>query len=811
MGLMDEVRYGMRALRRDAGFSLATIFALSLSLGASTAVFTVVKSVLLEPLPMKDPEQLVDLWSMRPDGQQFPFNIPNYFDLRERNQVLEDVAAYGGWNANLTGEAEPERLLGVRATGNYFRLLGVQAALGRVLEPADDAPGAPKVVVLMDGIWQHRYGADPAILGKSIRLNGDSYTVVGVLPPNFPYYNPNMQLAVALSPDADPWRAVRKSVNFLRVAGRLKRGISPIQAKGNLDAVAAQLRREYPEANAAMMGIGVVPMSEGLTQGTRPTLRLLMWAVLVVLLIACINISGLSIARAAGRRKELAIQAALGGGRWRLARQRLVESVLLLLAAGVIGVLLARWGVALLLAISPAALPRTSEIRLDTFVVAASLGLSLFCGLLCGAIPALQTSHVKLSESLRGDARTNTADTKRKRLRGVLVIAEVSLSLVLLTGAGLLLRSFHQLLANDPGFHVENVETLRLALPATRYRNSQSISVFHDQVRQKILDLPGVTATGAISILPLSGPTGSIEFTIDGQPPVSASERPTTEYRVTDSTYFQAMGIPLLKGRNFSDHDDAASRTVVIVSEALAKLYWKDRNPVGMHVKLEDNGAILRDAEVIGVSGSVRELSLEQPATPCLFVPIPQMSQNVVRFVTNNFFWAISTRPGTKLAGDVRKQIHAVDGDVAASETLMEQYVAKAASVRLFSLRILTAFAVAAFLLAASGLYALVSYSTVQRTREIGVRMALGARSWQVAGLVVWQGWSLAVLGLLIGMAASWALSKYLAPLLFGVSPHDPVTLCGAGLLMLAAAAAASYLPARRAIRVDPAGALRSE
>ena len=813
MGILQDLRFCLRTLRKNVSFTLATIFALALGIGANASIFTIVRSVLLRPLPLKNPRELVELWRTRPERDRYPFNLPTFLDLRDRNRALQDVAAYGSWNANLMGEAEPERLLGVRASANYFEMLGVQAARGRTLAPDDDIPGRPKVVVLTYGLWQRRFGSDPGIVGKPVLLNGEPYTVVGVLPRTFALGYVSAEIAVPLVPDADPWRNKRGSIHFLRLVARLKPGVTGQQAKADLDSVAAQLRREYPVENAGWTGVNVVPLDDELVGGTRLMLLVLMGAVGLVLLIACSNIASLLIAKSAARQKEIAIRSALGGGQWRLARQFLLEGVALSVTGGLVGTLIAIWGVKLLLALASTDLPRSAEVHVDPTILLLTVGVSLVCGILFGLIPAIQAIRRDVTDGLRSDGRTSTAGASRGRVRSVLVIGEVALSIVLLVGAGLLLKSFLRLQSVDPGFRPEGVLTLRLALPVTRYKTTETIMRFHDRLLSRVAAMPGVASVGSTEILPLSGLGANAGFTIAGRPPVLEKDKPVTHYRAIDPGYFRTMGIPILRGRDISEADKANTRSVAVVSATLVKRYWPNQNPVGQHVELGDTSGPPRDLEVVGVSGEIRATELDQGPTPCLFIALAQAPQDAARFIANNLFWVVrtSTEP-MSLAKTVRREIHAVDGDVAAASTLtMEQYMQRSVSARRFSLEILGIFAAAALLLAATGLYALLSYTAMQRTREIGVRMALGANSADVVRLILGQGLSLALLGIVIGGAGALALSSIITAMLFDVAPHDPVTLAGVSLMLLAVAAGASYLPARRALRIDPVNALRSE
>jgi putative ABC transport system permease protein len=805
---MDDLRYALRNLWKDPGFTIPAVFALALSIGANTSLFTVVKTVLLEPLPLRQPDQLMAVYQIRPDGQQFPFNIPFFLDVRERNRVFQEVSAQGMWNANLTGEANPERLLGVRATGNFFTMMGVKAALGRIIVPEDARPESPKVVVFTWKLWQRRYGGRADVVGSVIRLNGDPYTVIGVLPRSFAFRSETNEFAVPLVIETDPFRDARISVAFLRVFGRLKPGVTLAQANGDLDRVARDLRRDYPTPAAGITTISAIPMRDDLTGPSRQTLTTLMLAVALVLLIACANVSSLLVAKVSGRRREMAIRAAMGGTRWRISRQFLIESVLLSLAGGIAGIVLASWGVPFLVAMSPAELPRSQEVRLDFTVLACAMGATLICGLLLGVVPALHSGAGNLGDALCGDGRTSTATRSRSRLRGALVVIEVALSLLLLTTAGLTLKSFYRLLKLDPGFQPQSLLTMRLALPSTRYRTPEAIAVFHDKLYACIRSLPGVSEVGATSILPLSGPRASSEFTIAGHPPATEKEKPTAQYRMIDPTFFRVMGVTVMRGREFTDRDNRGAPGVVIVSEALAKLYWRDRDPVGDHILLEDSGGP-RPAEVVGVARSMRETALEKPVDPSLYVPIWQVPPGVARFLATNFFWMVRTSAVT--GRDLRQQIAAVDADVAAAESTMNQYMEKSLGRQKFSLWILGSFALAGLLLAASGLYALISYATAQRTREMAIRLAMGARLRNVAGLVVRQALGLALAGVVLGTVSAWAAARLVVPLLFEVSPHDTWTFSAAGVAMLAIAALAAYVPARRAGRVDPAMALRSE
>ncbi|HEY2018561.1 MAG TPA: ADOP family duplicated permease, partial [Bryobacteraceae bacterium] len=643
MRVLEDVRLGFRALRREPLFSFTAILVLALSMGANASVFCVVKSILLAPLAMKNPEELVALDLIRPDGTRYPFNLPYFLALRRSGAGMAEMAAYGGWNVNLTSEAEPQRVLGVRATGNYFQMLGVSAEVGRLLEPEDDRPDRPRVVVITDSLWRRLFAADPQAIGKKIRLNGDPFTLVGVLPPDFQFKTPGQELVVPLAPESDPFRATWNSTAFLRVSARLAPGVTAARARAQLNAAAADIRRQHPVEMQTIVGIDTTKLRDYLTGDSRGMLIVLMCAVAMVLAIACANISSLMLARSVGRSQEISVRMALGAPRWWVARQMLVENLLLFAAGGVAGVLLAGWGVQLLLSITPTELPRLREVRLDWVVVAVALAATMICGLLAGSIPAWRSQQGDVAGALRGIGRGNTAGRSRSRVRAILVVAEAALSLVLLAGAGLLLKSFDRLLALDPGFRSDRLTTLRLALPSTRYKTAAAVAGFHDVLRGNILSLPGVEAAGATSILPLSGPLASADFTIVGRPPVSAKEKPTANYRMVDSTYFHTMGIVQKSGRGFLDSDTSSSQAVVVISEAVAFRYWRGENPVGSRLRMEDNTAAPRVVEVVGVVGNTRETSLEEAPAAVVYVSMAQIPQDVVRFLTNNMFWAIRT------------------------------------------------------------------------------------------------------------------------------------------------------------------------
>lgn len=811
MGFLEDVRLGLRSLRRQPLCSFAACSVLALSIAANASVFSLVNSILLEPLKMKHPEQLVVLDQMRSGGARYPFTIRLFLELRRRNAVMVDMAASGGMNANLTSEAEPERVLGVRASGNLFQMLGVNAAIGRVLEPEDDSPQRPKVVVLTDGLWRRLFAASPDAIGKQIRLNGLAYTVVGVLPPSYRFRLPNQEFAIALATDADPWRAEWKSTAFLSIIGRRKPEFTVEQSKAGLNDTARLIRTEHPNELAMFAGVDVTPLADFVTSGSRTMLLALIAAVGAVLLIACANLSSLAMARSVSRRKELAIRWALGATRWSVARMLLGENVLLFLVGGTAGVLLAQWGVQVLLFLTPSQLPRQNEVHLDWVVVAASLATAVLCGILFGAIPAFRALASDQRDSLRSGGRGNSAGPTRATLRAALVVVQTALSLLLLGATGLLLKSFDQLLTVHPGFQTEQLTTFRLSLPSTRYSNAASVSRFHDNLRDRIAALPGVQLAGATSILPLSGPIASAVFTIMGRPALSEKDKPSAQYRMADSAYFQTMGIRVRSGRPFVESDTASSRPVAVISQTASSKYWQGVNPIGSVLKMEDNTREPRELEVVGVVGDTRESSLEEDPRPIVYIAMTQVPADLVRFLTNSSFWVVRVQGQVNVTQGVRDAIRQVDADVAVRSGTMEQYIFDATASRRFTVRILSCFAAAAMLLAAGGLYALIAFTTAQRMREFGVMLALGAGKHQIAKLVLAQGLRIAIAGGLAGIAAAYVLGGLTASLLYQVSPHDPVVLAGASLLLLIISMIACYVPARRAMQADPMECLRSE
>ena len=810
--LRQDVRYGLRTMLRQPVFTGVAVLALALGIGGNTAIFSLVNAILLRQLPFRQPEQLVWVSARRADSGKYPFTLPDFIDYRDQNRSLDGIAAFANWSVNLTDRGDPERLQGLRISANSFQMLGVEAVVGRALLPADDTPGQERVVVLSHGLWQRRFGADPQMVGKTLTLNGAGYTVVGILPPQFFFPIREAELAIPLAPDADPWRGVRTSVNFLRALARLKPGVTREQAEADLTAVAQRLRRQYPVANAQKLGVTLSPLHEEVVGNFRLALWVLLGSVGVVLLMTCVNLANLALARGVARHREMAIRTALGATRRRLVRQLATESLLLAGLGGAAGLLLASYGVDLLLALGPASLPRAAEVGVDFRVLGFTLALSILAGVAFGLAPAWQATRVDLHDELKESGRGGAGGARQNRARGLLVVSEIALSLVLLVGAGLLAKSFFRLQSVDPGFEARNVLVIRLSLPKAQYPNRAAATAFYEKLRPRLSSLPGVETVGVVHALPLSGVFASIPFTIEGRA-TAPDEALRADYRLVSTGYFRALRIPLLAGREFSEGDTALTGSVAMISRSLAHRYWPSGNPLGAHLMIDDNDQGPRPVEIVGVVGDVKHLSLDEEPAPHIYLPIHQAHEDAVVWLTNNQYWLLRTvvDPST-LAAAARREIQAVDREVPASSIrTMDQYLAASVAPRRFNLWLLTVFAGAALVLAGTGLYGVISCGVAQRRREIGIRMALGAQARDVLKLVIGQGMAMALGGVALGLLAALGLTRLLTSLLFSVSSTDPPTLLATAGLLMFVALLACWIPARRAMRVDPMVALREE
>ncbi len=810
--LWQDLRYGVRVLWKDRGFTAVAVLTLALGIGANSAVFTMVNSVLLRQLPFKDPDRLVWVWSVRPESDARSFTLPEFLDYSRQTQSFEQLSAFGTWNANLTDAGNAERIQGTRVSANLFQLLGVGAMAGRTLIPEDDQPGNRHVVVLSYGLWQRRFGSDAGVVGKRLVLNGDAYTIVGVLPQQFFFPIKDAELGVPLAPEADPLRAVRTSVNFLRFVGRLKAGVTREQAQDEMNGINRELRTQYPTVYAAKVGVRLVPLFDEVVGESGRALWVLFGAVALVMLMACANLASLLLVRAASRHKEIAIRVALGATRRRIIRQLLSESLILTLLGGVLGLALAAFGVDLLLALVPADLPRVAEVTLDARVMWFTCALSLAAGIAFGLAPAWQTTKVDTNAELKAEGRGSTGGLAKNRLRWLFVTSQVALSLVLLIGAGLFIKSFMRLQEVKPGFDTNNILVAKLSLP-TSYATRERVGALLDQLLPRLSGLPGVKSVGVVSQLPLGGGFASIPFTVVGRPLEKEGAKPSADFRIVTPNYFRTMGMPLLAGRDFSEKDRGETQLVAVVNNALARRFWPNETPVGAHITIDDNDTGPREAEVVGVVGDVKHVSLESPPTDEIYLPFHQLHQDSVALVRNNQFWVIRTEGDPLLpANSVRSEIQATDREIPASNLKsMEQYLATSIAPRRFNLLLLSVFAAAALLLAVSGLYGIMAYTLSRRTQEIGVRLAVGARPAHILKLMLGQGLKLALIGITVGLVAALLCTRLLSHLLFNVGATDPETFIFVSLLLAVVALSASLIPAWKASKVDPLIAMRHD
>jgi putative ABC transport system permease protein len=793
------------AERSASQFSKAVI-TLALGIGANTAIFSVVNTVLLQPLPFKESDRLVIVWE-EGTAQGFPRNsvsASNYIDWRDQNQVFEGMSILGRMNFNLTGVGEPERIDGRRVSANLFDLLGVQPRLGRAFLPEEDQPGSNRVVVLSHGLWQRRFGSNANIIGQPLTLNGQSFTVVGVMPPHFQFPSPQDELWVPIAFTSQ--EAANRGNNSYEVIARIKPGVILEQAQAEMNTIAARLKQQYPDV-VKSNGSVVIPLREHLVGDIKPALLVLLGAVGFVLLIACANVANLLLARAAVRQKEVAVRIALGASRLRLIRQFLIESVLLAALGGVGGLLLALWGVSLLKAFIPENISQVQSITVDAKVLVFTLLVSLMTGLIFGLAPAMQSSRVNLNETLKEGGRDSASGSHGNRIRGLLVIAEVAVSLVLLIGAGLLINSFLRLLNVDSGFRADNLLTINVVLPELKYPDQARRTAFYSDLLSRIEALPGVQSAAVTNYIPLTLQGDTFGISIEGRPDPGPAERPDVVTRVISPKYFSTMGIELLQGREFGEEDRADSPRVAVISETMARRLWPGEDPVGKRIKPGPPDSPVPWRTIIGVVKDVRQFELN--ADPKL-----QMYYCYVQpafFVPSYLVVKTDVEP-VSLAAAVRGAVWEIDKDQPVSNIrTMKEVLSESIARQRFSMLLLGIFAAVALALAAVGIYGVMSYSAAQHTREIGIRMALGAQSRDVLKLAIGQGMKLALAGVAVGLIGAFALTRLIESLLFGVSTTDPATFALVTFLLIAVALSACYIPARRATKVDPMIALRYE
>jgi putative ABC transport system permease protein len=797
--MLNDLLYALRMMRKYRLFTCLVVLTLGLGIGANTAIFSVINAVVLRPLPYHDPEQLVTILH---DGAK-PVAPANYFDLAQQSESFESIAAAQWWEPNLTGREEPEHLRGLQLTAGMFQVLGVSPALGRTFNPDEDQPGHEHVVVLSDRLWQRRFGGDPRIVGQQVALNGESYTVIGVMPREF-------QFAPFWATTAELWsplnlapRANDRGGQSLRVFARLKSGLTRPLAQAEVATIFRRLEQEYPQPNKGL-ALAVESLHEQVVGKTRPALLILFGAVSFVLLIACANVANLMMARATSRQKEIALRTALGASSTRIARQLLTESVLLGLIGGVFSLVLSIAGMRVLLALGSGSLPRLETISLDLPALSFTLGISVITGLLFGLAPVLQTRKWNWQESLKESTRGSSAGRTRVNARRLLVISEVALALMLLVGGGLMVRSFARLRAVDPGFVPDNLLTMTISLAGSAHSTPEKRIAFFNELLQRVDSVPGVQAASAINHLPLAGDVWTIPFTIDGRPAPAPGEKQSAASRVIRPDYFRTMGATLLKGRDFSTYDTDTSPPVAIINEPFAKRHWPHEDPLGKRIRI-GNDEVAR--EIVGV---VKALKQDQwTAEPNLEMYSPNLQSSFPRALT---LVVRSSGDPTALVGVIENQVWAIDKNLPVAEIrTMQEVIAGSIEQHRFNLFLLGLFAAVALLLAVVGIYGVMSESVSSRTHEIGVRMALGARPADVLRMVVRQGMSLAAIGIGIGLVGAFWLTQFMSALLYEVSPTDSATFLLIPVVLALVVLCACLLPARRATKVDPLIALRYE
>lgn len=806
--LGQDVRYALRMLAKNPAFTAIAVIALALGIGANSAIFSVVDAVLLRPLPFKNPNQLVMLWE-NAAHLGFPRDTPspaNFLDWQKQATSFTGMAAMIERSFNLTGAGEPERLEGRRVSANLLQLLGVSPQLGRTFVPEDDKPGT-HVVLLSHSLWQRRFGSDPGAVGRALTLDGVSYTVVGVMPPlvqlpGFDNRNDQLWVPIAFPPE----EAAQRGNHFLEVIARLKPGITLKQARAEMDTIAARLEKQYPSYNLRR-GAVVVPLHEQVVGEIRPALLILLGAVGFVLLIACANVANLLLARAAARQKEIALRLALGASRSRLTRQFLTESLLLALLGAGLGLLLALAGIRVLRTFIPDTVAQVGTISINGTVLVFTLLVALVTGITFGLVPAIQGSHFNLNDTLKESGRDAAGGSKGNRIRGLLVIGEVAVSFVLLIGAGLLINSFVHLRNLDPGFRSDHLLTMKVNLSDVKYPDRERRVAFFDEVMRRVRELPGVQSAAVASNLPLTYNGDSMSISVEGVADPPPDQQPDVIYRAIGSGYFATMGIPIVRGRDFTDQDNGGSKNVVIISEKTAQQFWPGQDPIGKRLKPGLSTSSSPWREVIGIVKDVRQND---------FVASPKrqmyFSYGQLKNIAANALVVRTNIEPMSLAVPVRNAIWSVDKDQTVADIdTMDHIVAQAVARQRFSMLLLGLFAALALLLASIGIYGVMSYSVAQRTREIGIRIALGARRADVLQMTVKQALKLVGAGMIMGLIAAFLLTRVLASLLFGISPTDPITFIAISVVLLAVAILASYLPALRATKVDPIMALRAQ
>jgi putative ABC transport system permease protein len=803
--LRGDIRYAVRSLLKRPGFTLIAVVTLALGIGANTTIFSAFNALLLKPLPFPELDRVVAIWDKMPSRGVLhnEVTLANYLDWQAQNKSFEHLAIYRWFSANLTGGDTPERVQGFAVSANFLDALGVKPIMGRSFYPEENQPDKNSVVIISDSLWQRRFGGDPNILNKTITINGFARTVIGVMSEGFNFPRSGEVYApLQITPEL----AQSRSNHAYYVIGRLKPGVSIESAQAEIDNITARLEQQYPEANTGW-GATVFPIVADIVREYDTALWVMMGAVGFVLLIACVNVANLMLARASGRQREIALRAALGASRWRIVRQLLTESLIVALLGGALGVLVGFWSINALRAANPGEaakfVPGWYQLGINFTVLAFTLAVSLFSGILFGLAPALQVSKPNLNDALKEGSRQTSGSSHW--LRSGLVVLEVAISLVLLVCAGLLARTFLSLLKTNPGFNADNVITMNIVLPWAKYREEPQRAAFYNDLLQHAKAQPGVVSAAAVNYLPLGGSNSSDAYLVEGMPEPPPGQENEGRYRVCTPDYFGTMRIPIIKGRSFTEQDKADAPPVVIVNETLARKHWPGENPIGKRIRFYGPPERAQWREIVGVVQDVKH-ELNLPVTPDYYLPHAQDSWNAMVLV------ARTTVDPASLAGALRKQVWAIDKDQPVFDVkTMQEVRSESVVIYSFSSVMLAIFAVLALLLASVGIYGVMAFAVTQRTQEIGIRMALGARAADVLKLVVKNGMKLALIGTVLGLAGSWAVTRFIEKLLVGVQPTDLLTFSVVSAFLLAAAFIACYLPARRATKVDPLEALRYE
>jgi predicted permease len=805
---LQDLRYGFRVLLRNRAISAIAIVVLAIGIGANTTIFSIINAVLLNPLPFHKPDQLVWLFGTQTQIAEAPVSYADYLDWKARTQKFQNLCAFVGYGSfNLAGQGDAQQLRSVYVAADLFSMLGVQPMLGRNFLTSEDKPDNYYVTLLSYSLWQ-RFGSDRKIVGKTLKLDGFNYTVVGIMPRDFQFpivggdwrFPADLWVPLPRSPE----RVTDRNTNMLNVVGRLKENVTIQQAQIEMNTIAKRMEQEYPATNTGD-GIKLLALHKQVVRDSRLTLLILFSTVSVILLIACANVANLLLARSVTRKREVALRIALGAGRYRMIRQLLTESVVLAVGGAALGLLVAYWSLRTLIALSPGNIPRLSDATLDLRVLVFTISVSILTGIIFGLAPALQLSKTDLNDSLKESDRGGTSSVRSGRIRNLLVISEVALALMLLISGGLLMKSFTQVLRIEPGFDPHNLLTMELALTYGKYKDVESQVAFFKQVVEHTKNLPGVEAVGGTSILPMTGGESSTIFNIEGRPSPPENQLPWASFRWVSPDYFRAMGISLLKGRDFTVRDDKDAPRVVIINERMARQNWQNGNPIGQRIKIR-YGTEKFVYEIVGIVSNIHHFGLDKDENPEFYMPIYEnprwFMHMVVRTRTNPML----------LTNEIRKVVAKFDKDQPVTNVkTMETVLAESVAPRKLSMSLMLVFAGIALILASIGVYSVIAYSVAQRTHEVGIRMALGAQTSNVLKMILLQGISPVLVGIVIGLGGAWALTRWMQSMLFHVSTTDPLIFILVPLFLILIAALASYFPARRAAKVDPVIALRYE